>query len=170
MDQFKKYLFSVLTSAFSGSETHDYLNACKSLKDYPVFSSAENAFFNLNYAAALKLYLEAEEVPLLRFFCYRAAAFLCEAEGNDKLAVSYCEKTLEGLPHDYFILNLYVKLLLKTKRSRKAKKIWHTISLLKTRYSSQSSKPASSFTVKDFNELRHIFKEPVKETLFVSDS
>ncbi len=97
------------------------------MPEMSAFFSAERAFYEKQYKAALKHYLEAKGLPQHQFFCYRASAYLFNSLGQTDKALEFAQKTLQLAPSDALTATL-IRALSQTQASTEPE-IAHKISL-----------------------------------------
>lgn len=75
------------------------------------FFQGEHAFYLGKYKQALKHYLKAQNTPHYKLFCYRASAYISNANGEVGKALKFSQKALDVYPDDYPSLLLLAQLL-----------------------------------------------------------
>lgn len=127
------------------------------------FFSAEQAFYQKEYKNALKFYLNAREVPLYRFFCFRASAYLSQLMRSNIKALQFAKKALRIKPDDYSTLRLLENLYLLTDQVDKAEIVKKKIYTLKASKEENPQEEEISHFVpvgtEELDELSSIFAE-----------
>ncbi|MDP1836816.1 MAG: hypothetical protein Q8K75_12940 [Chlamydiales bacterium] len=152
LDEVQKLTKSIASGEKEMSELHDLIDfELEEAKEDPVlqaFYSGERAFFQKQYKAALKCYIEAKTLPLYHFFCYRACAFLFDEEQKNEKALDFVNKALHLLPNDWTTLAL--KSALESNQSHPVERESEIVSSV-------------SLDSREFDELTQLFQEPLEE-------
>ncbi len=97
-------------------ELHEIIDRCllesQSVPEMSSFFNAERAFYNKEYKAAVKHYLEAKGLPQHQFFCYRASAYLFHSLGHADKALEFAQKAMQLAPSDPLTVTLMQALAL----------------------------------------------------------
>lgn len=128
------------------------------------FLMGERSFYQKQYKAALKSYMEAKSMPLFQFFCYRTCAFLFDQEKKTEKALDFAQKALALHPDDWMTVALCSALLADTGRKEEASQMQQN--LQSQRSPSRSPFPTSdevstsvSLGEEEFDELAQLFHD-----------
>lgn len=134
------------------------------------FFKGEYAFYSGQYERALKHYLEAKSVEDFEFFCYRASAYVSQAQGNLEKAIKFAEKARAVFQDDYATLSLLRKLFEQAGRQEEAALIaQHLHALQPIEEDSAADAPPMTIGANEIKELAGIFEPHAVDQLFVEE-
>ncbi len=129
------------------------------------FFLGERAFYQRQYKLALKHYMDARELPMFQFFCYRTCAFLFDLEQKIEKALDFAAKALALIPNDWTTVALYSALLGSLGRHDEAhvwrSKLQEPPAPLHETHSTDDGETSASVSLgaAEFDELSQLFQE-----------